>query len=151
MNFKMKRLVACSAFASGALVLGGMTQAQVVNKTLQNGLNGYAGTVDRKLSEVAANDVFGNTVAQYFLDGYSSGTTVSPDEQGLIRFDNLIGNGANQIPANAHIVGRQSTHKPNQKPVTACLRTVPSVFPSEFTKQTTSNAHSVSVMGSVTL
>jgi len=105
----MKRLVACSAFASGALVLGGMTQAQVVNKTLQNGLNGYAGTVDRKLSEVAANDVFGNTVAQYFLDGYSSGTTVSPDEQGLIRFDNLIGNGANQIPANATILDAKLT------------------------------------------
>lgn len=109
MNSKLKRLVACSALASGALALGGTTQAQVVNTFFQNGANGYNGTVDRKLSETAANEVFGNTVAQYFLDGFSSGATVSPDEQGLLRFDNIIGNGPGQVPANATILDAKLT------------------------------------------
>ena len=47
MNSKLKRLVACSALASGALAFGGTTQAQVVNTFFQNGANGYNGTVDR--------------------------------------------------------------------------------------------------------
>ncbi len=107
MNLKLKRLVAGSAFASGALALGGMTQAQVVNTAFQNGLNGYTGTFDRRISERVITDpafeINGNTVASYMLDGFGTGGG-SPDEPGLVRFDNLIGNGPGQIPAGATIL-----------------------------------------------
>ena len=109
MSFNIKRFILNSAVAGGCLLSLGEARSQVVNTSFQNGANGYAGTVDRKISETAANEVFGNTVAQYFLDGFSSGTTVSPDEQGLLRFDNLIGNGPGQIPANATIIDAKLT------------------------------------------
>jgi hypothetical protein len=105
----LKRLLFCTAIAGGnALAISGLAQAQVVNTSFQNGANGYTGTFDRKISEKGgASDVNGSTVAQYFVDGFSpvvGATDASPDEQGLLRFDNIIGNGPGQIPAGATIL-----------------------------------------------
>src|SRR5688572_21834147 len=95
------------------LSLGELAHSQVVNASFQNGANGYTGTVDRRISEKATDDgTDGSTVASYFLDGYSAATATadaSPDAQGLIRFDNLIGNGAGQVPANATILSAKLT------------------------------------------
>jgi hypothetical protein len=77
--------------------------------SFQNGVNGYTGTFDRKIDERGGtNDQDGSTVAQYFLDGYQA-DPVSPDAQALIRFDNIIGGGAGQIPAGATILSAQLT------------------------------------------
>jgi hypothetical protein len=67
-----------------------------------NGVDGYTGTFDRRISENSAREVDGSTVTNYLIDGYAAGS--SPDEQNLIRFDDIIGNGPGQIPPNALIL-----------------------------------------------
>ena len=70
--------VALAALAPAAL--GVMT----TSVSFQNGVNGYTGTFDRKISERFATgtvEIDGSTVQNYFLDGFSTGGTVSPDEQ----------------------------------------------------------------------
>jgi hypothetical protein len=113
-SFNLKRFILNSAMAGGCLLsLGEAAHSQVVNTSFQNGANGYTGTFDRRISELLADDGDnGSDAASYFLDGYSAavGTTAaSPDAQGLIRFDNLIGNGAGQVPANATILSAKLT------------------------------------------
>jgi hypothetical protein len=80
---------------------------QVVTKAFQNGLNGYTGTFDRLISSTVSQERDGSTVAAYFMDGFDGGT--SADAQNLIRFDNIIGPGANQIPSNATILDAKLT------------------------------------------
>jgi hypothetical protein len=76
--------------------------------SFQNGVNGYTGTFDRKIDErVGTNEFDGSTVQNYFLDGYAPAPTNSPDAQGLIRFDNVIGAGAGQVPVGAFILDAQ--------------------------------------------
>ena len=81
---------------------GGGTLPSTITVTFRNGLNSYAGTVDTHImqGEPAAShgtltdvgwdleDVDGNAVTQKF---------------GLIRFDNIFGSGANQIPSGSTI------------------------------------------------
>lgn len=71
---------------------------------LQNGSdfgNGvYNGTTDIRISDTNGTLV-GSANQSYFLDGGS------PNEQNLIRFDNLVGNGAGQIPLGATILKAQ--------------------------------------------
>jgi hypothetical protein len=97
----------------GALAVAGgphFARAQVVTTSFQNGANGYAGTFDRVISDRGGEfERDGNTVADFFLDGFSAGTTVSPDEQGLLRFDNVFGNGPGQVPAGATILSAEVT------------------------------------------
>lgn len=97
-------LTACvMLFASGALsstVLG-----QVTSTAFQNGVNGYSGTFDRRISERDTDEQDGSEVAAYYLDGFADGS--SPDIQGLVRFDGITGAGANQIPAGATILDAQ--------------------------------------------
>ena len=77
--------------------------------SFQNGVNGYTSTFDRKIDDRGGtNDQNGADVAQYFLDGYQA-DPVSNDGQLLIRFDNIIGAGAGQIPAGATILGAELT------------------------------------------
>src|SRR5262245_40552174 len=98
--------VRAAVAAVSLFVLPLAANGQVVSKAFQNGLNGYTGTFDRRIS----TDVFGTCCetsngadsAAYFLDGYNGAD--SDDTQGLIRFDNIIGAGANQIPTNATIL-----------------------------------------------
>ena len=71
--------------------------------SLRQGLNAYAGTVDTFIHSDAP-DAAGGTSHDLSADGdYGSGTGNQPS-QSLVRFDSLIGNGANQIPAGSTIL-----------------------------------------------
>jgi hypothetical protein len=77
--------------------------------SFQNGVNGYSGTFDRYINDgtssttspvIAQTD--GSVVQSYTLNGYSQ--SVTQDSQGLIRFDNIFGASAGQIPSGAYIL-----------------------------------------------
>jgi hypothetical protein len=103
---KFKSLVFRAALAGGFCVaLAGMAGAQVVTTSFQNGADGYTGTFDRTISERNDHNVDGSEVVNDFLDGYQ--TDASPDEQRLIRFDNIIGSEPGQIPAGATILSAE--------------------------------------------
>jgi hypothetical protein len=86
-----------SAIPSGAVLAATQTVA------FQNGLNGYTGTFDRRISS-GAEVGNGADAAAYFLDGFNAVAMDSNDTQGLIRFDAIIGNGPGQIPSGATIL-----------------------------------------------
>lgn len=114
MSFNLKRFLLSSAIVGGAfLPFGGLAYSQVQSTSFQNGANGYTGTFDRRISErivtVPESELNGGDVASYFLDGFSGGDTVSPDDPGLIRFDNIIGNGPGQVPTGATILSAKLT------------------------------------------
>jgi hypothetical protein len=80
--------------------------------SFQNGINGYTGTFDRYINDgtfSAASPVIpqtdGSAVQTAILNGYAQGST--PDAQGLIRFDNIFGNGTGLIPSGAFILDAQ--------------------------------------------
>lgn len=83
--------------------------AQVTTISFQNGMNGYDGTFDRRISSDFDQESNGADSADFFLDGFSSSGNGSPDTQALIRFDNLFGNGTDQIPDEATILGAELT------------------------------------------
>ena len=68
--------------------------------SFQQGVNGYTGQFDKRVGLTV--DQLGSSVSQYFLDGRPNNT--SPDINGLLRFDNLFGNGPGQIPLGAEVV-----------------------------------------------
>jgi len=75
----------------------------VIPKTttsFQEGTNGYTGQFDKAVG--LAVNTLGSTVSNYFLDGRPS--NASPDINGLLRFDNLFGNGPGQIPPGAEVI-----------------------------------------------
>ena len=97
---------------SGGLVIfsAGSALAVTTSVSFQNGANGYSGTFDRRIATTLTDEMNGIDTAAYFLDGYApDGSDAntdpdSPDEQDLIRFDNIIGNGPGQIPSGATIL-----------------------------------------------
>jgi hypothetical protein len=102
-------LLAAVATASSAW---GVT---VVSTSFQNGVDGYAGAVDRRISidkltnPGTTREVNGGSVTNYIIDGYAAGANpgdppASLDEQGLLRFDNIFGALAGQIPPGAFIL-----------------------------------------------
>jgi hypothetical protein len=102
-------IVAAGALAVVLLANGKAAHSQLVMTSFQNGVNGYSGTFDRVISERQGDfERDGSGVASYFLDGFNASNS-SPDEQGLIRFSNIVGNGAGQIPANATILSAKLT------------------------------------------
>ncbi len=105
----LKRLSRHAALAGGlCMALAGVAAAQVVTTSFQNGADGYTGAVDRRISDRSADEVDGGTIPSYYLDGYKTDLT-SPDAQGLLRFDDVIGSGPGQIPAGAAILGAELT------------------------------------------
>ena len=81
--------------------------------SFQNGINGYTGTFDRYINDGTSSakspaiaQTNGSAVQSYTLNGYLQSTT--QDSQGLIRFDNIFGNAAGQIPS-ARVHSRCST------------------------------------------
>ena len=82
---------------------------EVVKASFQNGTSGYGGTFDRRISSRVGDESNGADSASYFLDGYSSSGNGSPDTQGLIRFDEIFGDGVGQIPEGATILGAELT------------------------------------------
>jgi hypothetical protein len=71
--------------------------------TLRQGLSSYAGVVDTFIHQDAP-DAASATSHDLSADGdYGSATGVQPS-QSLVRFDNLFGNGGNQVPAASTII-----------------------------------------------
>lgn len=103
---KFKSLFLCAALACGfCMVVAGSVAAEVVTVSFQNGVDGYTGTFDRTISERLEHELDGSEVVNDFVDGYNM--DASPDEQRLIRFDNIIGSEPNQIPAGATILSAE--------------------------------------------
>lgn len=68
--------------------------------SFQEGTDGYSGQFDKRVG-VGVNEL-GSTVTDYYLDGRPSHAS-SPDINGLVRFDNLFGDGPGQIPIGAEV------------------------------------------------
>lgn len=64
--------------------------------SFQNGLSGYSGTFDRYIAQTPDSGIDGSALPDVTLIGNS--------QQGLIRFDNIFGGGAGQIPLGARIL-----------------------------------------------
>jgi len=106
MSTKFKSFILSVAMAGGfCMALAGIATAEVVTISFQNGVNGYTGTFDRMISERSEHNVDGSEVANDFLDGYT--TDSSPDEQALLRFDDIFGNEPGQIPSGATILSAE--------------------------------------------
>jgi VCBS repeat-containing protein len=70
--------------------------------TFQNGVNGYTGTFDTYVSENKPSTGFGSAKILSVDNDAPAGS--GKDAEALIRFDNLFGTGAGQIPLGATIV-----------------------------------------------
>lgn len=85
-----------------------IADANVSTKTFQNGVDGYSGTFDAYLDGEQINSKFGQDpvirVDQVKGEGEDTPSVVRP-QQGLIRFDNMFGSAANQVPAGSTIFG----------------------------------------------
>ncbi|UII32776.1 alkaline phosphatase family protein [Fulvivirga ulvae] len=79
-----------------------VTSDGAVNIVIQNGLNNYSGTVDTYIRRHEKNSAYGNrtTLIVDDADPWWSGR----DNQALLRFDNIIGNGQHQVPQNVNVV-----------------------------------------------
>jgi hypothetical protein len=92
-------------FGYAAAVVGVLVSGSAIAQTtvtFQNGVNGYTGTFDRYISDLnTATD--GSAVPNYNLSGFNAANSL-PDQQGLIRFDNIFGNNPGQIPVGAFIL-----------------------------------------------
>ena len=85
----------------------GLANAQLIQSaSFQQGTNGYAGSFERFISSDAEDHALGAEAASIYVDGYNSS---SPDTQALIRFDDLFGTGAGQIPSGATILDAHLT------------------------------------------
>jgi Calx-beta domain len=85
-----------------------INDVDVLTKTFQDDVNGYEGTADTYLNSTQefVNDAFGfasNVLADDQV-GSLTGSDARPS-QGLIRFDDLFGAAANQVPVGAHVYG----------------------------------------------
>ncbi|MBK6744802.1 MAG: cadherin domain-containing protein [Hydrogenophilales bacterium] len=87
--------------SGGALSDNASVTIQVGALQIQEGLNGYTGAQDAR---IVGGILFANT--NY---GTETGIYQNADEQVLIRFDNLFGNGAGQIPYGATITAASLT------------------------------------------
>src|SRR6185436_20610039 len=68
---------------------------QLVTASFQQGTAGYAGVVDTHIESAMPNTAHGADV---------SNSVTSSTMQGLIRFDNLFGNGLGQVPLGAKVL-----------------------------------------------
>ncbi|OHB80064.1 MAG: hypothetical protein A2Z25_06475 [Planctomycetes bacterium RBG_16_55_9] len=103
---KFRSFIFHAVLAGGfCAIFVGSAAAQVVTISFQNGVNGYTGTFDRMISERDEHNVNGSEVVNDFLDGYQTDT--SPDEQALMRFDDIFGDDPGQIPSGATILSAE--------------------------------------------
>lgn len=92
--------------ATSCFLFAPLCHAEVVS--FQTGQDGYSGLFDLLIGNDLTDDselpgtrnVLGSSVDSYFIDGRYGGAT---DRQFLLRFDSIIGNGANQIAPGARI------------------------------------------------
>jgi hypothetical protein len=95
---------AFALMAIGMLLADKSSAVTTTTVSFQNGVNGYTGTFDRYISDLGpVGEATGSAVQSYNLSGFNA-TTSRPDQQGLIRFDNIFGNGPGQIPTGAFIL-----------------------------------------------
>ncbi|MFT3787634.1 MAG: DNRLRE domain-containing protein [Tepidisphaeraceae bacterium] len=104
-----RRLLLTAAVSLG---LSGTARADIAVNTVsfQDGLDGYLGTSERLISTTTASQLpsaSNASPASWMVDGYNGAD--SPDTVGLIKFDNLIGSSAGQIPAGATILSAKLT------------------------------------------
>ncbi len=84
------------------------TSTQTV--VFQQGLNGYEGTFQKRVSMGAISEL-GSDVQKYYLDGRpQTEAEMNNDTADLIRFDNIFGDIPGAIPANANIVSAKLTY-----------------------------------------
>lgn len=88
-------------FITGLGVLGLAVSANAATLVLQQGLNGYTGARDTELRFVDP-DLNSGAAPSITIDGDDGPGSVNPTH-GLLSFDNLVGNGTNQIPPGATI------------------------------------------------
>ncbi|TWT43126.1 Calx-beta domain-containing protein [Botrimarina hoheduenensis] len=92
--------------AANGLATVTIADADVSTATFQNGVNGYFGTQDATIDGDQLFDTFGQDgivrVDQVKGEGEDTPTQIRP-QQGLIRFDNLFGAGAGQVPFGSQI------------------------------------------------
>jgi hypothetical protein len=93
--------------ADGGALLAADATASVATLTFQNGANGYTGTVDTGVSENSPNSTFGSATS-LSVDNDTPGGS-GKDTQALLRFDNIFGTGASQIPVSATILSATLT------------------------------------------
>jgi hypothetical protein len=74
--------------------------AATARASFRQGVNGYSNARDTRIRQNTPDSTFA-TVTSVYIDAGVTGTT--DPEQILLRFDNLIGVGANQIPAGARV------------------------------------------------
>ena len=73
--------------------------------TFQNGANGYSGTISQLVSSATPATTNLGTSTTLGVDGLNvTDPTDSPDTQALLRFDNIFGATASQIPAGATVL-----------------------------------------------
>ncbi len=88
----------------------GVYPTSVETVVFQQGLDGYEGTFEKRISMGGINEL-GSDVQQYYLDGRpQTEAQMENDTADLIRFDNIFGDQPGQIPANAQIVHASLTY-----------------------------------------
>ncbi len=75
----------------------------VVTAIIRQGLNGYSASQDTTVWEEAPTANYAATHDLTVDRDTTSSVSGNQDSQALVRFDNLFGNGANQVPSNAII------------------------------------------------
>ena len=116
----MKTKVIFSALLTLLLVAG----AHATVLTLQNGLNGYAGTRDTAFNKTASLDTFNYGGAPTMIIGSANDAGSSGGL--LVGFDDLFGVGANQVSAGQTITSATlrlycySIYSTSTQPLTAC-------------------------------
>ncbi|MBK1835309.1 Ig-like domain-containing protein [Roseibacillus ishigakijimensis] len=73
--------------------------------TFQEGVDGYTGQFGMRLIETGTTQL-GSAVEEYYLDGHPDNDS-SNDTNGIVRFDNIFGDGPGQIPPGAGIQDAQ--------------------------------------------
>ena len=77
------------------------TQATIKTTSFRQGVNGYTGMTDTRIRQGAPNTTYA-TITSVFPD-YEVTSGLEDNEQAFMRFDNIVGTGASQIPPGAKI------------------------------------------------
>ncbi|MGD9418970.1 MAG: Ig-like domain-containing protein [Verrucomicrobiota bacterium JB025] len=86
--------------AANVWIISSVSTVETTTVTFQEGVNGYTGQWGKRVGE-DGTDELGSSVSDYYLDGRPGSS--SPDQNGLIRFDNIFGDGDGRIPYGAGI------------------------------------------------
>ncbi len=100
------------AFAAMFFSIGVLPAQADTVVSFQQGVNGYSGALERRINSVDGSAIgAGGSGTNLSVDGYQPNTVAppgtsnySPDQPVLMRFDNMFGSGAGQIPAGAFIL-----------------------------------------------